>query len=155
MTVSDHLQLGAWTKRRSGDVIKYMEGIYGLFPILQKRNKQFAGTLSGGERQILAIARGLMSRPKLLILDEPTLGLAPVIKDQLAEIMKDLNGRGTTILLVEQDALMALSISNRGYVLETGKVVLEGVGKDLIHNPEVQRAYLGMDEAETVIGGTV
>lgn len=146
MTVLDHLYLGAWTKRHSADVDRHMAEIYTLFPVLKGRKRQLAGTLSGGERQMIAIARALMSRPKLLILDEPTLGLSPLMRQQLGDLVQNLNQRGTTVLLVEQDALLALSISDRGYVMETGRIALEGASADLIDNQEVRRAYLGMDE---------
>ena len=145
MTVLEHLQMGAWTRRRSKELNRDMQNIYDYFPILAERKNQMAGTLSGGERQMIAIARALMSRPKMLILDEPTLGLAPLIRIELGNIIKKLNQQGTTILLVEQDALMALSVSHRGYVLETGRIVLEGNSTDLLENENVRKAYLGME----------
>jgi branched-chain amino acid transport system ATP-binding protein len=146
MTVLDHLYLGAWTRRRTGPLHADMADIYALFPVLEARKNQLAGTLSGGERQMIAIARALMSRPKLLILDEPTLGLSPLLCQRLGEIIENVNRQGTTVLLVEQDALLALSVSHRGYVMETGKIALEGASPCLIDNQEVRRAYLGMDE---------
>lgn len=148
MTVLDHLHLGAWTRRRVGNIEGDMAEVYALFPVLEARKRQLAGTLSGGERQMIAIARALMSRPKLLILDEPTLGLSPLLRQKLGDIVQSVNQQGTTVLLVEQDALLALSISNRGYVIETGKIALEGVSADLIDNPEVRKAYLGMDDRQ-------
>ena len=122
---------------------KDMESMFQRFPRLKERRKQLGGTLSGGEQQMLAIARGLMAHPELLLLDEPSMGLAPIIVEQIFDIIHDINQNGTSILLVEQNAQMALSIANRGYVLETGKVVLEGPADDLLDNPVVQEAYLG------------
>jgi branched-chain amino acid transport system ATP-binding protein len=145
MSVYEHLQLGAWLRKDSPQVKKDIAWIYDLFPILEQRRTQLAGTLSGGERQMVAISRALMSRPRLLLLDEPTLGLAPVICYQLADIITELNRQGTTVMLVEQNAMLALSVSHRGYVLETGKIVLEGESAKLKDNPRVRKAYLGLD----------
>ena len=145
MTVLDHLKLGAWTRKDSREIKGDIEKIYEFFPILKERKKQIAGTLSGGERQMLAIARGLMSKPKLLMMDEPTLGLSPVLCQQLGGIVKELNQQGISVLLVEQNALLALSLSHRGYVLETGRVVLQGKASDLMTNEEVRKSYLGID----------
>lgn len=145
MTVLDHLQLGAWRRKDSREIKQDIEKIYEFFPILKERRKQVAGTLSGGERQMLAIARGLMSKPKLLMLDEPTLGLSPVLCQQLGGIVKELNQQGISILLVEQNALLALSLSHRGYVLETGRIVLQGKASDLITDENVRKSYLGLD----------
>jgi branched-chain amino acid transport system ATP-binding protein len=141
MTVEENLQMGAYTRKddRSKDMLK----MYELFPILKERRSQTAGTLSGGEQQMLAIARRLMSRPKLLILDEPSMGLAPILVEQIFDIIKKLHESGMTILLVEQNAEMALSIRDRAYVLESGKIVLSGTGKELINSPKVKKAYLG------------
>ena len=127
MTVLEHLQLGAWTQRRSLNLKKELQSIYKLFPVLENRINQLAGTMSGGERQLIAIARALMSKPRILLLDEPTLGVAPIMRQYIGEIIQGLNKKGMTVLIVEQDALLALSISNRGYVLETGRVVLSGI----------------------------
>lgn len=145
MTVLEHLQLGAWTQRRSRDVQDSLEKVYQFFPVLRERRRQAAGTLSGGERQMIAIGRGLMSRPRILLLDEPTLGLAPILCQRLGEIVQGLNKLGTAILLVEQNATLALAISHRAYVLETGKVALQGRSSDLAKDPAVKRAYLGLD----------
>jgi branched-chain amino acid transport system ATP-binding protein len=145
MTVLDHLQLGAWRRKDTREIKQDIEKIYEFFPILKERSKQVAGTLSGGERQMLAIARGLMSKPKLLMLDEPTLGLSPVLCQQLGGIVKELNQQGISILLVEQNALLALSLSHRGYVLETGRIVLQGKASDLMTNENVRKSYLGLD----------
>jgi branched-chain amino acid transport system ATP-binding protein len=146
LTVPDNLYLGAYIRLRKGDkgsVQEDMEHIYNLFPVLKERQKQLAGTLSGGEQQMLAIGRGLMARPKVLLLDEPSLGLAPLLVKEIFEVLHRLRAEGTTILLVEQNARAALEISDRAYVLETGKVVLKGTPLELIANEEVQKAYLG------------
>ena len=142
MTVRENLDMGAYL-RRDKDVVQDLERVYELFPRLQERERQKAGTMSGGEQQMLAIGRALMANPKLLLLDEPSLGLAPVIVDRIYEIIREINNRGVTILLVEQNANYALEVSNRGYVLETGKVVLSNASASLRHEPEVQKAYLG------------
>jgi len=142
MSVLENLEMGAFT--RNDDQIRAdIERVYELFPRLKEREKQKAGTMSGGEQQMLAIGRALMANPKLLLLDEPSLGLAPVIVDRIYEIIREINNRGVTILLVEQNANYALEVSNRGYVLETGKVVLSNASASLRHDPEVQKAYLG------------
>ncbi len=142
LTVEGNLRMGAYT--RSKDVrSRGMERAYSLFPILKERHSQPAGTLSGGEQQMLAIARALMSEPRILMLDEPSLGLAPLIMEEIFRLITEINASGTTILLVEQNAKMALSISNRGYVLETGKIILSGTGEELSGNPQVKAAYLG------------
>ncbi|MBQ6111450.1 MAG: ATP-binding cassette domain-containing protein, partial [Synergistaceae bacterium] len=120
-----------------------LEKVYALFPRLKERYRQLAGTLSGGEQQMLAMARALMSRPKLLMLDEPSMGLAPILVEQIFDIIADLHKTGATILLVEQNAQMALSIAGRGYVMETGKIVTTGTGKELLSSEEVRKAYLG------------
>ncbi len=142
MSVEDNLLLGAYA-RRDNEVSRDMNRIYEMFPRLAERKKQNAGTLSGGEQQMLATGRGMMSRPRLLLLDEPSMGLAPLLVHQIFETILDINEQGTTILLVEQNAHMALSIADRGYVLETGAVVLAGAANELIDNDEVRCAYLG------------
>ena len=142
MSVLDNLLLGAY-HRRDQSVNQDVNQIFELFPILNKRQKQAAGTLSGGEQQMLAIARAMMSRPKLLMLDEPSVGLAPLMVREIMRIIADLRSRGTTILLIEQNAKAALHVADRGYVLETGRIVLEGTAKELIADAGVQKAYLG------------
>ena len=142
LTVEGNLRMGAYT--RSKDVrSRGMERAYSLFPILKERHSQPAGTLSGGEQQMLAIARALMSEPRILMLDEPSLGLAPLIMEEIFHLITEINASGTTILLVEQNAKMALAVSERGYVLETGKIILSGTGSELSGNPQVKAAYLG------------
>ena len=141
MTVQDNLEMGAYIRK---DVSKDdLEKVFDYFPRLKERRKQIAGTLSGGEQQMLAMSRALMSRPKLMMLDEPSMGLAPILIDQIFEIIKQLHKDGTTILLVEQNASKALEIADRAYVLETGKVILSGTGKELASSDEVKKAYLG------------
>ena len=142
MSVQENLEMGAFTRTKfnMGDEL---ERVFEQFPRLKERRKQVAGTLSGGEQQMLAMGRALMSAPKLLMMDEPSMGLAPILVDQIFEIIKQLNKAGTTILLVEQNARMALSIADRGYVLETGNVVSGASAKELLNNDAVQKAYLG------------
>ncbi|WP_207724203.1 ABC transporter ATP-binding protein [Oscillibacter hominis] len=142
MTVEENLEMGAYTQPNSG-VDSDLEKVYGLFPRLKERRRQIAGTLSGGEQQMLAMGRALMSHPKLLMLDEPSMGLAPILVEQIFDIIQDLHKAGSTILLVEQNALMALSIADRGYVLETGTIVTTGTGMELIQSPAIKKAYLG------------
>ena len=142
MTVQENLEMGAFTQK-GGETQQDLEKIYALFPRLKERLKQMAGTLSGGEQQMLAMGRALMSRPKLLMLDEPSMGLAPILVEQIFEIIRTLHKAGTTILLVEQNAQAALSVADRGYVLETGKIVTSGTGAELLASPEIKRAYLG------------
>jgi len=142
MTVRENLDMGAYT-RHGSSVHDDLEKVYGLFPRLQERRKQVAGTLSGGEQQMLAMGRALMSRPKLLMLDEPSMGLAPILVEQIFAIIQDMNKNGSTILLVEQNAQMALSIADRGYVLETGSINISGPGKELLESDEIRKAYLG------------
>ena len=142
MTVEENLEMGAYT-RSGGDIDADMEKVYNYFPRLMERRRQIAGTLSGGEQQMLAMGRALMSRPKLLMLDEPSMGLAPILVEQIFEIIQALHKAGTTILLVEQNAQAALSVADRGYVLETGKIVTSGTGAELLASSEIKLAYLG------------
>ena len=142
MTVEENLEMGAYT-RSGGDIDADLEKVYAYFPRLMERRRQIAGTLSGGEQQVLAMGRALMSRPKLLMLDEPSMGLAPILVEQIFKIIQTLHEAGTTILLVEQNAQAALSIADRGYVLETGKIVTSGTGTELLASPEIKKAYLG------------
>ena len=143
MSVQENLELGAFTRKDKDGVAKDFDLVYRRFPRLEERRKQQAGTLSGGEQQMLAMGRALMSRPKLLLLDEPSMGLAPLLIKEIFSIIVDINKAGTTILLVEQNANMALSIANRAYVLETGRITLSGSAKDLAASEEVRKAYLG------------
>lgn len=143
MSVRENLEMGAYTQSDRSVIENNITSVYERFPRLKERQKQLGGTLSGGEQQMLAMARGLMSQPRLLLLDEPSMGLAPILVEQIFEIIQSINEHGTSILLVEQNAQMALSIADRGYVLETGKTVLEGSGEALLHNPQVEQAYLG------------
>ena len=142
LSVQENLEMGAYT-RPKGEIADSIAQIYEQFPRLKERYKQVAGTLSGGEQQMLAMGRALMSKPKLLMLDEPSMGLAPLLVEQIFSIIEELNAAGTTILLVEQNARMALSIAHRGYVLETGNIVTTGTGKELLTNDSVRKAYLG------------
>ena len=142
MSVQENLEMGAYTQSPAG-VPKDLEMVFELFPRLKERRNQVAGTLSGGEQQMLAMGRALMSHPQLLMLDEPSMGLAPLLVEQIFEIIQNLNKQGSTILLVEQNAQMALSVAHRGYVLETGKIVTTGTGEELIRSPEIKKAYLG------------
>ena len=143
LTVYENLMMGAYTTKNQDRFKEDLESIYSRFPRLAERRNQIAGTLSGGEQQMLAMSRALMSHPKLLMLDEPSMGLAPILVDQVFEIIKDLHASGTTILLVEQNASKALEISNRAYVLETGSISLSGTGVELASSDEVRKAYLG------------
>ena len=142
MTVEENLEMGAYT-RPNAEVDPGLEKVYDQFPRLKERRKQIAGTLSGGEQQMLAMGRALMSSPRLMMLDEPSMGLAPILVDQIFDIIRSLHKNGTTILLVEQNARMALSVADRGYVLETGKIVTSGSGKELLSDESVKKAYLG------------
>ena len=142
MTVEENLEMGAFTRPNS-EITGSIEDVYNRFPRLKERHKQIAGTLSGGEQQMLAMGRALMSKPKLLMLDEPSMGLAPILVEQIFDIIKELHSHGTTILLVEQNAQMALSVADRGYVLETGKIVTSGTGAQLLEDEAVKKAYLG------------
>ena len=142
MTVEENLEMGAFTQSNS-TIAPGIADVYKRFPRLEERRRQIAGTLSGGEQQMLAMGRALMSKPKLLMLDEPSMGLAPILVDQIFDIIKELHAAGTTILLVEQNAQAALSIAQRGYVLETGKIVTSGTGSELLSDESVKKAYLG------------
>ena len=144
MSVLDNLFMGAYTRNDKAGITTDMDRIFTLFPRLQERRTQIAGTLSGGEQQMLAMGRALMAKPKLMMLDEPSLGLAPILIETIFSIVREINAQGTTVLLVEQNAHKALEVANRGYVLETGVVVQQGSGKDLLASEEVQKAYLGM-----------
>ena len=141
MTVQENLEMGAYINKEVSQ--KDLDMVFNYFPRLKERRKQIAGTLSGGEQQMLAMGRALMSKPKLLMLDEPSMGLAPILVDQIFDIIKELHAHGTTILLVEQNAQMALSVADRGYVLETGKIVTSGTGAELLEDEAVKKAYLG------------
>ncbi|MBF8259122.1 MAG: Branched-chain amino acid ABC transporter ATP-binding protein [Actinobacteria bacterium] len=148
LTVRENILLGAYPqlrKKRGAAVRDDIERVYGIFPRLKEREKQLAGTLSGGEQQMLAIARALMARPKLIMMDEPSMGLAPLIMKDIFSVITRLRKEGNTVLLVEQNAKAALAIADRGYVIETGRIVMEGTAEDLLSNREVQRAYLGRD----------
>jgi branched-chain amino acid transport system ATP-binding protein len=143
LSVQENLEMGAYIFSNQDQIQQDMESVMNRFPRLRERRKQFGGTLSGGEQQMLAIARGLMARPSLLLLDEPSMGLSPILVEQIFEIIREINAQGTSILLVEQNAQMALSIADRGYVLETGRITLEGAAQELLENPMVIEAYLG------------
>ena len=142
MTVEENLEMGAFTQPKGGIALD-LEKVFALFPRLKERRRQIAGTLSGGEQQMLAMGRALMSHPKLLMLDEPSMGLAPILVEQIFDIIRSLHRTGTTILLVEQNAQMALSVADRAYVLETGEITLTGTGDELIHSDAIRKAYLG------------
>lgn len=142
MTVEENLEMGAFTQPKGG-IAADLEQVFTLFPRLKERRRQIAGTLSGGEQQMLAMGRALMSHPKLLMLDEPSMGLAPILVEQIFDIIRSLHRTGTTILLVEQNAQMALSVADRAYVLETGEITLTGTGDELIHSDDIRKAYLG------------
>jgi branched-chain amino acid transport system ATP-binding protein len=145
LSVQENLEMGAFTRTDKDGIAADMQRVFGLFPRLKERATQKGGTLSGGEQQMLAIGRALMGQPKVLLLDEPSMGLAPVLVEQIFSIIKDINTQGTTILLVEQNALMALGIAHRGYVLQTGQIVLADSAQGLSENETVQKAYLGME----------
>ena len=144
MTVAENLDLGAWHRKDGAAVATQIEELFGRFPILGRRREELAGNLSGGEQQMLAIARGLLAQPRLLLLDEPSLGLAPQLVDQVFELVDSIAAQGTSILLVEQNALQALEHAGRAYVMESGRTTLTGTGAELLGNPEVRRAYLGL-----------
>jgi len=143
LTVRENLEMGSYTRSSRGEIGANMDRVFRSFPRLKERLGQLGGTLSGGEQQMLAIARGMMAQPTLLLLDEPSMGLSPLLVEEIFGIVQEINATGTSILLVEQNAQMALSLADRGYVLETGTVVMEGSGQDLLHNPQVAAAYLG------------
>jgi branched-chain amino acid transport system ATP-binding protein len=143
MTVAENLAMGAYTQSDRATIERDMEAVFERFPRLKERRNQLGGTLSGGEQQMLAIGRGLMAHPKLLLLDEPSMGLSPILVEQIFDIIQDINGQGTSILLVEQNAQMALAIAGRAYVLETGKITMQGTGDGLLQDPNVIKAYLG------------
>jgi len=145
LTVSENLDLGAYSRTNRSEVDRNLERVYTLFPRLDERSKQVAGTLSGGEQQMLAIGRALMANPKLMLLDEPSMGLAPILVESIFETILEINKEGTTILLVEQNAQMALSVASRGYVLQTGEIVLHDTAENLHQNEMVQKAYLGVE----------
>ena len=144
MTVRENLEMGAYSRRDRPGIREDMDRVFKLFPRLSERSSQLSGSLSGGEQQMVAIGRALMGRPSILLLDEPSLGLAPVLVDAIFEVIREVSANGTTILLIEQNALLALKTASRGYVLETGNVVLSGPSSELIASPDIQRAYLGM-----------
>ena len=144
MTVLDNLFMGAYSRNDKAGIASDTERVYKLFPRLHERRTQIAGTLSGGEQQMLAMGRALMARPKVLMLDEPSLGLAPILQETIFNIVREINAQGTTVMLVEQNANKALEVANRGYVLETGVIVQTGTGRELLASEEVQKAYLGM-----------
>ncbi|MFE5872803.1 ABC transporter ATP-binding protein [Streptomyces roseifaciens] len=145
LTIAENLQLGAFLRKDTGGITQDVQRVYDLFPILGERARQAAGTLSGGEQQMLAMGRALMSRPKLLMLDEPSMGLSPIMMQRIMATITELRASGTTILLVEQNARAALSLADRGHVMEIGKIVLSGTGADLLHDESVRKAYLGED----------
>jgi branched-chain amino acid transport system ATP-binding protein len=143
LTVMENLEMGAYTQRNKKQFQKDLENVFTIFPRLKERQNQLGGTFSGGEQQMLAMARALMSHPSMLLLDEPSMGLSPILVEQIFEIVQDINKQGTSILLVEQNAQMALSIADRAYVLETGEINLQGSAQEVLHNPMVIEAYLG------------
>jgi branched-chain amino acid transport system ATP-binding protein len=143
LTVSENLKLATWQRKDKNEIAKDYERIFSVFPRLKERMNQLGGTLSGGEQQMLAVGRALMSRGQMMLLDEPSMGLAPVLVREIFKVLMEINRSGTTILLVEQNANMALRVASRGYVLETGEITLQGTGKELLGNPQVREAYLG------------
>ena len=145
LTVRENLEMGAYTRKNKAEIQQSLERVFASFPRLKERINQLGGTLSGGEQQMLATGRGLMSGPTLLLLDEPSMGLSPILVEEIFKIIQEINAKGTSILLVEQNAHMALSIAHRAYVLETGRIVLEGTTTDVRENPQVKAAYLGID----------
>jgi branched-chain amino acid transport system ATP-binding protein len=145
LTVLENLELGAYVRRDTQQIAEDIERVFHLFPRLKERQKQTAGTLSGGEQQMLAMSRAMMARPSVLLLDEPSMGLAPILVESIFETIQNINKAGTTILLVEQNALMALQVAHRGYVIQTGEIVLEDEAKSLQNNDMVKKAYLGVD----------
>jgi branched-chain amino acid transport system ATP-binding protein len=145
LSVRENLEMGAFLRRDRASIVEDLERMFQMFPILRDRQKQMGSTLSGGEQQMLAIARALMARPKLLMLDEPSMGLAPIMVGKIFSVIQEIHRQGMTLLMVEQNAHKALQIAQRAYVLETGKIVLQGPAEDLLHNPQVQHAYLGIN----------
>ncbi|MFK4764442.1 ABC transporter ATP-binding protein [Desulfobaculum sp. SPO524] len=145
LTVEENLRMGAYLRKDRDGVRRDADMVYDLFPVLRERRRQHGGTLSGGEQQMLAIGRALMAQPRLLLLDEPSLGLAPIVVENIFEVIRQINRAGTTVLLVEQNAQMALSVAHRGYVLATGQVIMEGTSEELLNDPKVRAAYLGED----------
>src|SRR5512133_2293742 len=143
LTVMENLEMGAYTRSDQAEIKRSLERVFQSFPRLKERQNQLGGTLSGGEQQMLAMGRALMAQPALLLLDEPSMGLSPILVEEIFNIIQEINSQGTSILLVEQNAQMALSISHRGYVLETGRIVIEGKSNDLLNDPQVMKAYLG------------
>jgi branched-chain amino acid transport system ATP-binding protein len=143
LTVRENLEMGAFTRKDKADIERSMQRVFASFPRMEERLGQLGGTLSGGEQQMLAMGRGLMAQPQLLLLDEPSMGLAPILVEEIFDIIGEINRQGVSILLVEQNAAMALSVADRAYVLETGRVVLEGPAQEVLENSEVQAAYLG------------
>lgn len=144
LSVRENLEMGAYTRNNPAEYQSTLKRVFASFPRLKERINQFGGTLSGGEQQMLAMGRGLMSQPSLLLLDEPSMGLSPILTEEIFRIITEINSQGTSILLVEQNALMALSVAHRAYVLETGNIVLQGNAKDVLENPQVKNAYLGV-----------
>jgi branched-chain amino acid transport system ATP-binding protein len=143
LSVTENLEMGAFSRSDKAAIKRDMDRVFEVFPRLKERRKQVGGTLSGGEQQMLAIGRALMSEPRVLLLDEPSMGLAPMLVEEIFNIIQEINERGTTVLLVEQNAQQSLQIANRGYVIETGQIVLQGPAQDLLHDPQVIQAYLG------------
>jgi branched-chain amino acid transport system ATP-binding protein len=143
LTVRENLEMGAYTRTDRAEIERSMQRVFSSFPRMQERLSQLGGTLSGGEQQMLAMGRGLMAQPQLLLLDEPSMGLAPILVEEIFDIITNINQQGVSILLVEQNAAMALTVAHRAYVLETGRVVLQGLAQEVLENPEVQAAYLG------------
>jgi branched-chain amino acid transport system ATP-binding protein len=143
MTIIENLQMGAYIRTDTAGIADDIEKMFTIFPRLRERKDQLAGTLSGGEQQMLAMGRALMSRPKVLLLDEPSMGLSPIMVDKIFEVVRDVYAQGVTVLLVEQNASRALAIANRGYVMESGLITMTGLGKDLLEDPKVRAAYLG------------
>lgn len=143
LTVYQNLKMGAYTRKDKSEIEESLENVYKRFPRLKERHNQLSGTLSGGEQQMLAMGRALMSHPRILLMDEPSMGLSPIFVNEIFDIIKEVSAGGTTVLLVEQNAKKALSISDRGYVLETGKIVLDGKSEDLLNNDSIKKAYLG------------
>jgi len=145
LTVQENLRMGAYLRRDKDGVRRDEDKVFSLFPVLAERRRQEGGTLSGGEQQMLAIGRALMAQPRLLLLDEPSLGLAPIVVENIFGVIREINAAGTTVMLVEQNAQMALSIAHRGYVLATGQVIMQGAARELLEDPKVRKAYLGED----------